>query len=74
MNEAKSVYIFKSRVGLKDEDMDILRERLLEEIRQGVVFLDQRMEFVKHEFVIDGVEVELQFVARESGPEFKDDC
>lgn len=60
--EKKEVYIFKTNVILRYEDMDRMRKELKRQIEDGLVLCTPRFDFIARELMPSGVEIEVKLL------------
>lgn len=60
--ENREVYIFKTNVLLRHEDMERMRQELKRQIDDGVVLYPPRFDFIARELMPSGVEIEIKLL------------
>lgn len=58
----KGVYIFKTNVLLRHEDMERMRQELKRQIEDGVALYQPRLDFIARELMPSGVEIEVKLL------------
>lgn len=60
--KTKSIYIFKTNMLLRHDDLAALRNKIKEQLADGVLLLTPHAEYIGREIEIDGTKVTVKFI------------